>query len=64
MPGAQVRELGLELTIRAGETIWTESSHKFDVTELIDLGTAAGFHLVDYWTDTEWPFAEMLFRAR
>lgn len=60
----RVRELGFELTIRKGETIWTESSHKFDVTELIEMGTQAGFDLVEYWTDSQWPFAEMLFRAR
>jgi dimethylhistidine N-methyltransferase len=55
--------LQLELTMEAGETIWTESSHKFEVSELIGMGSAAGFTTAAVWTDSEWPFAELLFRA-
>lgn len=53
----------LTFSVNAGETIWTESSHKFEVAELISFAEFAGFAPVAHWTDDEWPFAEMLFRA-
>jgi L-histidine Nalpha-methyltransferase len=48
---------------RAGETIWTESSHKFSEGELDSYAQATGFSRVHMWTDREWPFAEALWRA-
>ena len=59
----RLHALDLELTIDEGETIWTESSHKFEVAELEAMANAAGFTPVACWTDAEWPFAELLFRA-
>jgi len=47
----------------AGETIWTESSHKFSKQELDDYARASGFGPVSTWIDAEWPFAEALWRA-
>ncbi|MEO8658470.1 MAG: L-histidine N(alpha)-methyltransferase [Bryobacteraceae bacterium] len=47
-----------------GETIWTESSHKFDLAEICDAGMRGGFHCVTRWVDQEWPFAETLFVAQ
>ncbi len=47
----------------SGETIWTESSHKFSVAELERYANATGFHAVATWTDVEWPFAETLWQA-
>ncbi len=55
--------LQLAVLFRRGETIWTESSHKFSVGELSTLGFEAGFAIVSTWTDQEWPFAESLWRA-
>lgn len=49
--------------IRAGETIWTESSHKFEPDELPRAAEQAGFSLAGQWTDEEWPFSEILLRA-
>jgi uncharacterized SAM-dependent methyltransferase len=46
-----------------GETIWTESSHKFRLEELRKNAMDSGFHIVNTWTDEEWPFAECLWRA-
>lgn len=46
-----------------GETIWTESSHKFTVTELDELAISAGFEREQIWVDSTWPFAESLWRA-
>ena len=56
---------GAELTVdfRAGETIWTESSHKFSPEELPRMAKAAGFRMRDQWIDPEWPFAESLWFA-
>ncbi len=47
-----------------GETIWTESSHKYLARELETLATASGFDCQAQWIDDEWWFAENLFVAR
>jgi L-histidine N-alpha-methyltransferase len=49
-----------QFTLRAGETIWTESSHKFGLAEVQRLARATGFVCVEQWVDYEWPFAENL----
>lgn len=49
--------------LRAGETIWTESSHKFTEDELGAYARSSGFEPLATWTDTEWPFAETLWRV-
>lgn len=48
---------------RKGETIWTESSHKFAESELSSLASANGFFPASIWVDREWPFAEALWQA-
>jgi L-histidine Nalpha-methyltransferase len=58
LPGAPA-----PISFEAGETIWTESSHKFTEQELAALAYASGFTPVNSWTDREWPFAEVLWRA-
>jgi L-histidine N-alpha-methyltransferase len=58
IPGAR-----LQIRLRAGETLWTESSHKYAPEEPARLARRAGFHIVGAWVDREWPFAESLFRA-
>jgi uncharacterized SAM-dependent methyltransferase len=47
----------------AGETIWTESSHKYSANELIQLASLSGFRCQAQWIDDEWQFSENLFRA-
>ncbi len=47
----------------AGETIWTESSHKFTEDELGAYARSSGFQPLATWTDSEWPFAETLWRV-
>ena len=49
-----------EFTLRAGETIWTESSHKFVLDEIPELARKTGFLSVGQWVDAAWPFAENL----
>lgn len=51
---------GASCDIRLGETIWTESSYKFDCDEIGELMQAAGFRHLATWTDEEWPLLEGL----
>jgi L-histidine Nalpha-methyltransferase len=46
-----------------GETIWTESSHKYSAEDILDTAEKAGFHCEVQWIDDEWPFAENLLIA-
>jgi len=46
-----------------GETIWTESSHKYSAGEIVETAGAAGFRCETQWIDEEWPFAENLLIA-
>lgn len=54
--------LDLHISFRAGETIWTESSHKFRPEEILRMGERAGWRDVRQWVDGDWGFAETLFR--
>jgi dimethylhistidine N-methyltransferase len=54
---------GVEVEFRRGETIWTESSHKFTAEGVRVLGEASGFICSAQWVDEEWPFAESLLTA-
>lgn len=57
------RSLRASATFEAGETIWTESSHKFRLEELREAAMESGFKVLETWTDEEWPFAESLWQA-
>jgi L-histidine Nalpha-methyltransferase len=46
-----------------GETIWTESSHKYSAEEIFQTARSAGFRCDAQWIDGEWPFAENLLIA-
>jgi L-histidine N-alpha-methyltransferase len=59
----RVRDAEMESRFQAGETIWTESSHKFDRDEIFEIARDAGFAVEAQWVDQEWPFAESLWRA-
>jgi dimethylhistidine N-methyltransferase len=56
--------LGLEVAFREGETIWSESSHKYDADEPRAIAARTGFRCTGQWIDDEWPFAESLLVAR
>jgi L-histidine N-alpha-methyltransferase len=58
-----VRRGGFAVTFRAGETIWTESSHKYTRWEIAELAVSCGFRTEAQWVDEEWPFAENLLLA-
>jgi dimethylhistidine N-methyltransferase len=59
----RIRDAGLTVVLEAGETIWTESSHKFRVEDVSAMAQSAGFCCEAQWVDEEWPFAESLLRA-
>ncbi len=60
----RVPRLGLELRFAEGQTIWTESSHRFGLAELRGWAEAAGFRCERQWVDERWPFAHSLLVAR
>jgi dimethylhistidine N-methyltransferase len=58
IPGA-----GCQVRFERGETIWTESSYKFDLAGIDHLAREAGFAVRSSWSDTEGMFAIALFDA-
>jgi L-histidine Nalpha-methyltransferase len=58
VPGADCRVL-----FEPGESIWTESSQKFDPVEFLQCARKTGFRPLAQWIDREWPFAENLWIA-
>ena len=54
---------GLSVTFLEGETIWTESSHKYSLGEVLRIAESTGFRCDAQWIDEEWLFAENLFIA-
>jgi L-histidine Nalpha-methyltransferase len=58
-----IRNAGFGCYIREGETIWTESSHKYDSKEVILMGERTGYRCAAQWFDSEWQFAQNLFFA-
>ncbi len=43
-----------------GETIWTESSHKYRAADVLEMAKRTGFRCEGQWIDDEWPFAQNL----
>jgi L-histidine Nalpha-methyltransferase len=58
----RIDALGLTIPFAAGETIWTESSHKFRREEISRIGSRAGWSCMRQWVESEWGFAETLFQ--
>src|SRR5271154_5857184 len=58
-----LRKARFSFFLREGETIWTESSHKYDPQEVPRMGERTGYRCAGQWFDTEWPFAQNLFFA-
>lgn len=61
--GAQrvrVAGAGIEACFRDGETVWTESSHKYLPGEPAAIGEECGYQPAGAWLDDAWPFAETL----
>src|SRR5882762_2919887 len=58
-----IRRADLTVNFCEDETIWTESSHKYSPSEILQLAMAASFRCDAQWVDEEWPFAETLLVA-
>jgi dimethylhistidine N-methyltransferase len=55
-----VRKAQVAVEFAPGETIWTESCHKFRPDQICAMARATGFRLGRQWIDEEWGFAENL----
>jgi uncharacterized SAM-dependent methyltransferase len=58
-----IYKAGFSTALLEGETIWTESSHKYSPDEMFQIAQDAGFRCQAQWIDEEWPFAENLLVA-
>jgi L-histidine N-alpha-methyltransferase len=58
-----IRAAELIVEFLEGETIWTESSHKYSPDEVFRMGRQCGFRCEAQWIDGQWPFAENLLIA-
>jgi len=58
IPGAS-----LEVAFDEGESIWTESSYKYQPGDVVTMLSRAGFACVEQWTDFEDGFALTLVSA-
>jgi L-histidine N-alpha-methyltransferase len=54
---ARVTATGPVLELEPGESIWTESSYKYEPREILEAGAAAGFAHADQWIDERARFA-------
>jgi L-histidine Nalpha-methyltransferase len=59
----RIRRAGFSVQLQEGETIWTESSHKYSAEEMFGMAERTGFRCDAQWIDEEWPFAQNLFVA-
>jgi len=58
-----IPEAEITIEFMEGETIWTESSHKYAAGEIYEMASDAGYRCAAQWIDSEWPFAESLLVA-
>lgn len=58
IPGAQT-----VAHFTSGETIWTETSHKYRPEDVCSMARDSAFHCEASWIDEEWLFSENLFIA-
>jgi L-histidine Nalpha-methyltransferase len=58
-----IRRAAFRFYLREGETIWTESAHKYAAQEVVDMGERCGYRCAGQWMDAAWPFAHNLFFA-
>jgi dimethylhistidine N-methyltransferase len=59
----EIPAASLRVILNQGETIWTESSHKYKAEEVLEMAADTGFRCEGQWIDAEWPFAQNLLVA-
>jgi L-histidine N-alpha-methyltransferase len=57
---AKIPTANFRLMLNEGETIWTESSHKYRPEQVVQMAERTGFRCEGQWIDEEWPFAQNL----
>ena len=60
----RIGALGISVSFARGERIWTESSYKYEPSQLDAMGKAAGVVTTERWIDDEARFALTLLTAR
>jgi uncharacterized SAM-dependent methyltransferase len=58
---AAIDQIGLTVSLKAGEAIHTENSYKYAQTEIEALAVAAGLRYQRHWLDPEGKFTVALF---
>ncbi len=58
-----VQASDLTFTMEEGETIWTESSYKYEPSQIVAMLADSGFSLVEQWIDENDRFALTLVEA-
>jgi L-histidine N-alpha-methyltransferase len=58
-----IARAGLSVPFANGERIWTESSYKYEPSQIEEMGLNAGFMTREQWIDDEARFALTLFSA-
>lgn len=53
----QIAAAGFDMTFEPDEWIWTESSHKYEPSQVLEEGLAAGFSRGEQWIDRDARFA-------
>jgi L-histidine Nalpha-methyltransferase len=60
----EIPAAGFTFALDQDETIWTESSHKYNPQEVVRMAEKTGFYCDAQWIDREWPFAQNLLLVR
>ena len=58
-----IASAGITVRFARGERIWTESSYKYDESQIEQMGIRAGFAVAEQWIDDDARFALTLFSA-
>ena len=58
-----IARAGVSVPFGRGERIWTESSYKYEPSQIDQMGLNAGFVTGEQWIDAEARFALTLFTA-
>lgn len=56
-----IKALGMNVSFREGETIHTENSHKYSLSDIEDIAAASGFYVAQQWFDQKQMFSLNLF---
>ena len=59
----RIHKGGLNIHFDRGESIWTESSYKYTLKDVVYMAATTGYLVAQQWVDEEWPFAESLLVA-